>query len=162
VLLFSSNGRGGTGGFDLFAARRHQNEGFESASPLPGEVNTVADEFDATFLADGATVVFARSLDLQVETVHLFHSFLQDERYDTGTMLPDSVNASDKDTYGPMLDWSCANRITFSGERHEAHTGSTDVYVIRYRLMRDHSAGSLEREDTTPHSLEQPCKEPPS
>lgn len=31
------------------------------AAPLQGDINTAADEFDATFLADGTTVVFTRA-----------------------------------------------------------------------------------------------------
>jgi hypothetical protein len=40
-------------------------DGFAPAEPLPGAVNTPgADEFDATFLADGTSIVFSRSTDV--------------------------------------------------------------------------------------------------
>ena len=61
LLLFSSNGRGGAGRMDLFTARRLSSGAFETALPLPGEINTPGDEFDATFLSDNATVVFSRA-----------------------------------------------------------------------------------------------------
>jgi TolB protein len=136
LLLFSSNGRGGAGRFDLFTARRSGNEGFEPAVPLPGEINTAADEFDATFLSDNATIVFAQSRDLQVDTVHLFYASRQDGRYGAGARLSERINTTDKSTYGPMLDWSRPDRITFSSQRPEAHAGSADLYVVRYRLIR--------------------------
>jgi TolB protein len=140
LLLFSSNGRGGAGRFDLFTSRASGSEGFEPAVPLPGEVNTAADEFDATFLSDNATIVFAQSRDLQVETVHLFYASLQGGRYDAGTRLSDRINTSDKSTYGAMLDWSRPDRITFSSQRPEAHAGGADLYVVRYRLIRKPSS----------------------
>jgi TolB protein len=136
LLLFSSNGRGGAGRFDLFTARRSGSEGFEPAVALPGDINTAADEFDATFLSDDATIVFARSRDLQVDTVHLFYASRQGGRYDAGTRLSERINTSDKSTYGPMLDWSSPDRITFSSQRPETNAGGMDLYVVRYRLIR--------------------------
>jgi len=131
LLLFSSNGRGGAGAFDLFVARRSARDELEPATPLPGELNTPANEFDATFLADNTTVVFSRARDFKVDTVRLLQAALHDGRYDVGVMLPESINPSDKDTYGPMLDWSGPDQLTFSGQRQEAQ--ATDVYVVRYR-----------------------------
>lgn len=130
-LLFSSNGRGGAGGFDLFVARRSARGGFAAAAPLPGELNTPANEFDATFLADNATVVFSRARDLKVDTVRLFQAVLHAGSYESGVMLPESINPADQDTYGPMLDWSRPDQLTISGQRQEAQ--ATDVYVVRYR-----------------------------
>jgi TolB protein len=140
LLLFSSNGRGGAGRFDLFTARRSGSEGFEPAVPLPGAINTAADEFDATFLSDNASIVFAKSRDLQVDTVHLFYASLQGGRYDAGTQLSERINTSDKSTYGPMLDWSRPDHLTFSSQRPEAHAGGADLYVVRYRLARNPTA----------------------
>jgi hypothetical protein len=133
VLLFSSNRRGAAGGLDLFTARRSVRGGFEPAAALPGDINTRADEFDATFLSDSRTIVFSRARDIKVDQVNLFYAALRGGHYDAGTLLPLSVNVNDKDTYGPMLDWSRTDHITFSSQRHEANAGSVDLYVIRYR-----------------------------
>jgi Tol biopolymer transport system component len=130
-LLFSSNGRGGAGAFDLFVAHRVSGDGFAPAAALPGELNTAANEFDATFLADNTTVVFSRAGDFKVDTVRLLQAELRDGRYEAGVMLPENINPPDKDTYGPMLDWSQPDQLTFSGQRQEAL--ATDVYVVRYR-----------------------------
>jgi TolB protein len=137
LLLFSSNGRGGAGRFDLFTARRVESGRFEPAVPLRGHVNTAADEFDATFLSDGTTIVFSRAADLKIDRVDLFYTVLEGESYDVGLPLPQSVNTYDKGTYGPMLDWARPDHITFSGQRQEAHLGSTDLYSVRYRLRRE-------------------------
>ena len=133
LLLFSSNGRGGAGRFDLFGARRLANGSFAMATPLPGDINTAADEFDATFLADGTTVVFARAANLETDRIVLAAASLHDERYDAGVVLPESVNAPGQNTYGPMLDWSRPDRLTISSQRPEARVGSADLYVVRYR-----------------------------
>lgn len=129
-LLFSSDRPGGAGRQDLFVAHR-RGAGFAPAERLAGEVNTAADEFDATFLADGATLVFARAPDLQADRVDLFHASPRRDRYDAGTRLPASIN-SDRDAYGPMLDWSRRDRLLFSAQRPGAE--SVDLYAIRYRL----------------------------
>lgn len=132
VLLFSSNGRGGAGRFDLFSARLADGS-FTPARPLPGDINTAADEFDATLLADGITVVFARAANLETDRIVLAAASLHDERYDAGVVLPESINAPGQNTYGPMLDWSRRDRFTFSSQRPEARAGSTDLYVVKYR-----------------------------
>lgn len=134
TLLFSSNGRGGAGRFDLFSARRLADSSFAPASPLPGDINTTADEFDATFLANGTTVIFARAPNLENDRIVLHAASLRNRRYDAGAVLPESVNAPNQNTYGPMLDWSHPDRLTISSQRPEARAGSADLYVLRYRL----------------------------
>ncbi|MGK6318240.1 TolB family protein [Sphingomonas sp. DT-204] len=129
TLLFSSDRPGGAGGHDLYVARR-RGDGFAAARPLPGAINTSANEFDATFLADGATIVFARAMDFRKDRVDLFHAAPSRGRYDAGALLPGSVN-NDRDAYGPMLDWSDRGRLIFSGHRDD---GGMDLYRIRYRL----------------------------
>lgn len=130
-LLFSSDRPGGAGRQDLYVAR-HAAERFEPARPLPGIVNTPADEFDATFLSDGATIVFARAPDLRHHRVDLYAAALRDGRYDAGTLLPQTVNSGDRDSYGPMLDWSRPGRMTVSGQRAGAR--GMDLYLVRYTL----------------------------
>lgn len=133
-LLFSSDRAGGAGRHDLYVAHRNA-EKFEPAQRLPGAINTPADEFDATFLADGATIVFARAPDFRSDRVDLYAAAPRDGRYDAGTVLPQTVNSGDKDTYGPMLDWSDPGRITVSGQRTGAR--DMDLYLVRYTLPRE-------------------------
>lgn len=127
-LLFSSDRPGGAGRQDLYAARRRGTR-YLPATPLPGAVNTAADEFDATYLADSRTIVFARAPDLTADRIDLFAATAPDGRYASGTRLPPSVNNGD--VYGPMLDWSRPNSLTFSARRPGA--ASMDLYLIRYR-----------------------------
>jgi Tol biopolymer transport system component len=132
-LLFSSDRPGGAGRHDLYVAQQSAGK-FEPARRLPGAINTPADEFDATFLSDGATIVFARAPDFRNDRVDLYAAAPRDGRYDAGIVLPQTINSGDKDTYGPMLDWSDPGRITISGQRAGAR--DMDLYLVRYALPR--------------------------
>ncbi|HEY0597374.1 hypothetical protein [Sphingopyxis sp.] len=132
-LLFSSDRPGGAGRHDLYTARARRS-GFTDAAPLAGTINTTGDEFDASFLSDSRTIVFARAPSMQNDRIDLFAATLHDGRYDAGVILPPSVNDPVGDSYGPMLDWSAPGRLTFSARRGGA--GSMDMYRIAYRLTR--------------------------
>jgi hypothetical protein len=132
ALLFSSDGHAGAGRMDLLTSRI-VDEAFGAATPLPGEINTGVDEFDATFLADGRSVVFARARDIKVDDVRLFQSAPQGGRYPAGALLPAEVNTPDSDTYAPMLDWSRRHSLTFTTRRPANSTRAVDLYVVKYR-----------------------------
>lgn len=129
TLLFSSDREGGV--HDLYTAAQRDDR-FTSAQRLPGAINTDAHEFDATFLDDGTTIVFARAKDFRKDRVDLFYATLKGGKYDAGTLLPLSINHAKTDTYGPMLDWSTPGTLTFSGQREGAR--GMDLYRVRYRL----------------------------
>jgi TolB protein len=132
TLLFTSNGHPGARRLDLFTS--HLVEGaFADAQALPGEVNTDADEFDATYLADGSTVVFSRARDVAVDPVRLYLAASHSGRYGEAAALSDVVNTPGSDTYAPMLDWSHRNRITFTTRRPAGSANGVDVYLVRYR-----------------------------
>lgn len=137
LLLFSSDRPGGAGRHDLYTSRQRAEQGFEPAQRLPGEINTPADEFDASFLSDGSTLVFARAQDFRTDRVDLFFASSHDGRYDAGIVLPQTVNSGDQNTYGPMLDWSQPDRFSVSGRR-EGATGM-DLYLVRYVLEHEPS-----------------------
>jgi TolB protein len=130
TLLFSSDRPGGAGHQDLYIAHATLR-GFAPAAALPGSLNTAGYEFDATFLSDGRTIVYARAPDIAKDRIDLFVTAPRDGRYDAGHPLPQSVNG-DADTYGPMLDWSAPYSLTFSGQRNG--TRSMDLYRICYRV----------------------------
>ena len=132
TLLFSSDGHAGAGRMDLFTSRLEKN-GFRLAQALPGDINTVADEFDATFLADGQNVVFSRAMDIKVDDVRLFHSVPRRGRYSRGAPLATTVNTEHSDTYAPMLDWSRKHSLTFTTRRPPDDARAADVYVVKYR-----------------------------
>ena len=132
VLLFSSDGHAGAGRMDLFSARIGE-AGFGAPEALPGEVNTAEDEFDATYLTDGRTIVFTRSRNLREDPVHLYHSTPSDGGYTRGVLLPPEVNTPDSGAYAPMLDWSRRHSLTFTTRRPADSPRGVDVYVVKYR-----------------------------
>ncbi len=131
MLLYSSDGFGAAQ-MDLITSRVIDGK-FTAAVPLPGDINTHQNEFDATFLADGRRVIFTRAANLAIDAVRLFHAAPSEGRYDAGTELPPSINTPGGDTYAPMLDWSQRNRLTFTTRRPAKNPHGADLYVVRYR-----------------------------
>jgi hypothetical protein len=132
TLLFTSNGHPGAKRLDLFTSRWVEGR-FLPAEALPGGINTAADEFDATYLADGVTIVFSRAPDIAVDSVLLYSAGLRSGAYDPGVLLSDVINTPGSDTYAPMLDWSQRNRLTFTTRRPAGSANGVDVYLVRYR-----------------------------
>lgn len=132
TLLFSSDRAGGAGGHDLYSAAMIGGVA-QPARPLVGDLNTAAQEFDATFLGDGRTVVFARTQDFGSAPVRQFIAYERGGRYDAGHALPSPVNAPSGDSYGAMLDGSRRDTLTYSARR--AGGEGLDLYRVRYRMM---------------------------
>lgn len=132
TLLFSSDRAGGAGGHDLYSAAMIGGVA-PPARPLAGDLNTAAQEFDATFLGDGRTVVFARAQDFGSAPVRQFIAYERGGCYDAGHALPSPVNAPSGDSYGAMLDGSRRDTLTYSARR--AGGEGLDLYRVRYRMM---------------------------
>ena len=110
-------------------------DGFAPAQPLTSGVNTAANEFDATFLSDGATIVFSRAKDFAKDRADAFWATARDGRYDVGTRLPATVNSDEHDTHVAMLDWSRPGRFSVSTRRVGAD--GLDLYLVDYTLAAD-------------------------
>ena len=132
-LLVSSNREGGKGRMDLYVSRL-EKKAFMPAKPVAGALNTADDEFDASFLDDGSTIVYSRAADLTKDRIDLYVSGAMSGRYEAGVRLPASINDGKNDTYGVMLDWSRPQTLTFSGPR--ANTKSVDLFRVNYRATR--------------------------
>ncbi len=133
TLLFSSNGHAGAGRMDLFTAGR-SGQRFGAVRALPGTVNTDADEFDATYLADGRTVIFSRSPDLETVEVRLYCVQLIRGVYGAGHVLFEEVNTPGSSTYAPMLDWSDPDRVTFTTRRPADSPRAADLFRVTMRV----------------------------
>jgi TolB protein len=133
ALLFASDGRGGRGRHDLFVAAA-RGDGWARAEPLPGALNTPDDEFDATFLGDGTSIVFARSPDAGEKPATLHFAARGPAGYGPGSPLDAAVNVAGGWNLGPALDWRDRSLLYFTSRRPEASAGKLDLYRIRYRL----------------------------
>lgn len=130
TLLFSSDRPGGAGGHDLYSAGMQDGVAAPARS-LPGDINTAAQEFDATFLDEGRTVVFARALDFGNAPVRQFIASVHGGRYGAGDALPSPVNEPSGDSYGAMRDGSHPGMLTYSARRPGGE--GLDLYRVRYR-----------------------------
>ncbi len=124
------------GKLDLYVART-QGDGFAKAQPLPGELNTPeGDELDPTFLADGRSLVFSRSPDIDSTPVRLYYSALGPSGYEAGTELPRSINVPGGSSFGPSIDGADPQTLYVSSRRPEGGVGQLDIYRVRYSLGR--------------------------
>lgn len=130
-LLFATNRTPGK--HDLYFAST-RGAGFGPATLLPGAINTPdRDEFDATYLDDGA-IVFARSRDVENDPIELFVARRDaNGNYDAGTRLTNAVNVDNGYTLGPSIDLADRRALYFSSKRAAPTAGKLDIYRIRYR-----------------------------
>lgn len=148
-LLYASNGRGGRGKQDLFIARpaagaQHTDRkakrrsddaaAFLAAEPLPGGVNTPGDDFDATFLHDGVTLLVSRSADVMGDQpVQLYLSTRSARGWTEGLRLPETINVEAGYTFGPSIDPRTPGVLYFTSHAPHPSEGKLDVYRIVYR-----------------------------
>ena len=132
TLLFATDGRGGAGRHDLFISSE-KGAGWSEAKPLAGSINTVADEFDATFLSDGKTIVFTQSPNVEGdEPITLNIAMRSAAGYETGRPL--SFVGDFQYSLGPAIDWQDRSILYFSAAAKDAKTARADVYEVRYQL----------------------------
>lgn len=135
-LLFASNGRGGQGRHDLFVSRLREGE-WQVAQPLPGEVNTGADEFDAVLVDGGRVLVYTHSENVDQAPIELWSAVRgADGGYHSPARLDACINAADGFALGPALDPARPGVLLFSGSIPQRNLGKSDIYAIRYRLSR--------------------------
>jgi hypothetical protein len=131
-LMFASDGHGGRGKHDLFVASRVGN-GWERVESLVA-LNTPEEDFDATYLHDGASIVYT-SGTFESNRVALYVAEFRDGRFLPRERLPVAVNSNKKDawTLGPSIPAHEPGVLYFTSE-HENGRGRADIYRIEYKL----------------------------
>jgi TolB protein len=132
-LLFASDGRGGKGKHDLFIARRVGTKWVDARNVEV--LNSAAEDFDATFLADGRSIIYSRG-DLEGK-VMLYLARHVDGRLQPGELLDATINASAPDawTFGPSISAHDPGALYFTSQREEQR-GRADIYRIEYSLKQ--------------------------
>ncbi|WP_426701976.1 hypothetical protein ACPPVV_02870 [Rhodanobacter sp. Col0626] len=144
-LLFATNGRGGRGRHDLFISTQ-RGGAWQNALPLPGDVNTADDEFDATFVDADRGLVFSHSTDADNDPVELwFAARGADGGYRAPRQLDERVNVAGSFAMGPAIDPSRPNVLLFSGQRPGMNRGRSDIYAIGFHLAADLPAETISR-----------------
>jgi len=133
TLLFASDGRGGLGKHDLFMSRRAP-DGWSEAVNATG-LNTEAEDFDATFLDDGHSIVL--SSGSFEGAVNLFFVPYRRGGFGPRQRLTDAINSTEQGawTFGPSITAREPGVLYFTS-RHAINAGRADIYRIRYTLHR--------------------------
>jgi TolB protein len=131
-LLFASDGHGGRGKHDLFVARR-AGERWEHVESLEA-LNTPDEDFDATFLHDGVSVVYT-SGKFETNDVALYVAEFRDGGFQPRQRLPVAVNSQKPGawTLGPSISPHDPGALYFTSEHAEGR-GRADIYRIDYRF----------------------------
>jgi TolB protein len=131
-LMFASDGRGGRGKHDLFIAHRNGTQWtrIENLEAL----NTPDEDFDATFLHDGASVIYT-SGNFDTDAVALYVAQFRNGRFEPRERLPATVNSQKQGawTLGPSISPHEPGALYFTSERDDGR-GRADLYRIEYEL----------------------------
>jgi hypothetical protein len=130
-LLFASAGHGGKGKHDLFVAER---DGTKWRPPVNlAEVNSAQEDFDATYLEDGRSIVFSRG-DMDGAVV-LYLAEFRDGKLQAPVRLPAAINSTEPDawTFGPSIAHQEPFVLYFTSH-HAENRGRADIYKIKYSL----------------------------
>jgi len=131
-LMFASDGHGGRGKHDLFIAHR-RGDGWSEIENL-AELNTPEEDFDATFLHDGFSVVYT-SGKFEGDEVALYFAAFRDGHFAPRERLPAAVNSQKQGawTLGPSISADEPGVLYFTSE-HEGGRGRADIYRIQYQV----------------------------
>ena len=131
-MMFASDGHGGRGKHDLFIAHR-RGTGWGEIENLTA-LNTPEEDFDATFLHDGVSIVYT-SGKFAGDEVALYVAEFSGGRYQPRERLPAAVNSQKQGawTLGPSISPHEPGVLYFTSE-HEGGRGRADIYRIEYKL----------------------------
>ena len=134
-LMFASDGHGGRGKHDLFFAHRKGKE-WDSIENLEA-LNTPEEDFDATFLHDGVSVIYT-SGNFDNDAVALYVAQFRDGRFQPRERLPAAVNSQKPGawTLGPSISLHEPGVLYFTSE-HADGRGRADIYRIEYKWAAD-------------------------
>jgi len=125
ALLFSRNGTGTQGGFDLFVAPA-QGEGFGPATALPAPLNSAADERGAAWLDNRGALAFTR-----VTGAHSQVWLVGCDHRQAAVPLTLSFNTADGQTGAPVVDAATPGELVLAGMARAPKAGGLDLYRIR-------------------------------
>jgi TolB protein len=134
-LMFASDGHGGRGKHDLFVAHRHGNQ-WDRVENLQA-LNTPDEDFDASFLHDGASVIYT-SGNFDTDAVALYVAQFRNGRFEPRELLPAAVNSQKQGawTLGPSISLQEPGVLYFTSERDDGR-GRADIYRVEYQWLSD-------------------------
>ena len=131
LLVFASNGHGGFGGEDLFAAPILPG-GFGAPVNLGPNINGADDDFDAAILPDNS-LVFTSLRDSKEQNASLYISYKKDDDYTVPVKLPSQINSTEFWSFGPSVNFTQTGYLYFSAHLPNS-IGRTDIYRVKYTV----------------------------
>lgn len=131
-LLFASDGHGGRGKHDLFIA--HRRGASWGAIENLAELNTPEEDFDATFLHDGVSIVYT-SGNFATDEVALYFAAFRNGHFAPRERLDAAVNSQKQGawTLGPSISVDEPGVLYFTSEQEDGR-GRADIYRIQYQI----------------------------
>lgn len=130
TLLFATDGHGGLGLHDLFESTKTE-KGWGEARALPAPLNSEEDDFDATWLHDGKTIVFSRK-PKDKDEMYLYAARLEKGAWSVPVRLPATVNTPGGWNLSPSINRREPGILYFTSHREGSSQGRLDIYSIRY------------------------------
>lgn len=133
-LLYATDGRRGRGLHDLFLAVR-DGDLWQAAGPLPGPVNTEADEVEGVWLGGERVLVFTRRVAGGSGATEILASPCgEDGGCGRPARLGPEVNGPRGSSRGPSVGAAEPGVLYFVSGPPAATTGRPEVLGVRYRL----------------------------
>jgi TolB protein len=131
-LMFASDGHGGRGKHDLFIAHR-RGESWGAIENLT-QLNTPDEDFDATFLHDGHSIVYT-SGNFEKDEVALYFAAFRNGHFAPRERLAAAVNSQKQGawTLGPSISADEPGVLYFTSEQENGR-GRADIYRIQYQI----------------------------
>ncbi len=131
-LLFCSDGLGGRGKHDIFLSKLTGNEWGPPQSI--DMLNSDNDELYPIFLQDNKTIIFTRKVDQY--DANLYISFVQNDSYSFPSKIEDTMNIPGKFNFGTSINPADSSYIYYSTKIGYNSKGKSDIYKIKYKLMK--------------------------
>lgn len=129
TLYFTSEGRGGVGGIDIWKAEKSSDGSWSKPENLGTPVNTEYDE-DAPFLSDdGQTLYFASKGHPGFGNFDIYMSRLVDGKWSTPVNLGRPINSPAHDIF---MVTDSAGKIGYFSSSRVGGKGDMDIYKINY------------------------------
>lgn len=135
-LMFCTDGRGGSGKHDILVSKKTK-KGWSVPENLGANLNSALDDFDATFMHDGKTIVFSSERKGK-DNVDLYVSYRVKGKYTTPVMLVGAVNSAEGYEIGSAINLSEPGYLYFTTQNPQNGVGRSDIYRIKYNSLGDH------------------------
>jgi hypothetical protein len=129
LIAFQSERAGGEGRQDIWLSRWEKGRWSQPYNAGPG-VNTVSNEVDAKFSADGKTMVFIRGDNFR-KASQIYISHFRNGRWSQAEWVGAAVSPPDTVEFGALLSRD-GNRLYFASNRPGGH-GGLDLYYSERR-----------------------------